>query len=230
MASSLAAVVRDRRRGGVHVHCCPGTIGARSRFRHNPLVEEFHRCLNMAGRFVSLEQRDPSMGPHALLDIVEHPSAEGGPAAYDVSVVTALRKSSAFVAHCAAVPGYAAAGVHERKLSTQYAGRLPGARLYPLICEVGGRWHPSVAPLLRRLARAYVARAAGLGEDATGLVVSRWMARLSAALLRGNAAIYRRAGYTPPAAFVAEGGDGGPLAHLVPEGTSAYELYVGMSG
>ena len=107
---------RDTRRGGAHVHCCKGTIGARTRYRHNPLVEEVYRFLSMAGRFVALEQRDPSMGPRARLDIVEYPSVEGGPAAYDVSVVTALRKSRAFVAHCADVPGYAGAVAHDAKL------------------------------------------------------------------------------------------------------------------
>jgi hypothetical protein len=209
------------------VHCCKGTIGARTRYRHNPLVEEVYRFLSMAGRFVALEQRDPSMGPRARLDIVEYPSAEGGPAAYDVSVVTALRKSRAFVAHCADVPGYAAALAHDAKLGVQYAGRLPGSRLVPLIVEVGGRWHPTVPPLLRRLARAYVARAPGFGDDAVGLVVARWSARLSAALLRGNAAVHLRAGYTTPVTLREECGGGPPLAHLLPEGESAYELYVG---
>ena len=38
------------------------------------------------------------MGPHARLDIVEYPGSQGGPAAYDVSVVTAFRKDRTFVA------------------------------------------------------------------------------------------------------------------------------------
>ena len=101
-----------------------------------------------------------------------------------------------------------------------------GARLYPLVVETGGRWHPSVPPLLRRLARAYVAKTPGLGSDAVGLVVSRWAARLSAALLRGNAATLRRAGFAPPRPCPVDLGDSVPLAHVVPEGTSAYELYV----
>ena len=218
---------RHHNRRGAHAHCCPGTIGARTRFRHNPLVGEFHHFLSLAGRCVAVEQRDPHMGPHARLDIVEYPSAEGGPAAYDVTVVTALRKDRAFVAAGAQEPGFAGRRAHERKLHEQYAARLPGARLVPLVVEVGGRWHASVPPLLRRWARAYVARAPGLGPEAAGLAVARWAARLSAALLRGNAAALRRAGYSIPPRCDADVGDGAPLAHLVPEGPSAYELLVG---
>ena len=81
-------------------------------------------------------------------------------------------------------------------------------------------------PLLRRLARAYVAKTPGLASDAVGLVVSRWAARLSAALLRGNVATLRRAGFAPLSPCPVDVGDGVPLAHVVPEGTSAYELYV----
>ena len=223
-ASGRRCVHHNRR--GAHAHCCSGTIGARTRFRHNPLVGEFQHFLSLAGRCVAVEQRDPHIGPHARLDIVEYPGSQGGPAAYDVSVVTALRKDRAFVAAGAKEPGYAGRRAHERKLNEQYAARLPGARLVPLIVEVGGRWHGSVPSLLRRLARAYVARAPGLGPQAVGLVVSRWAARLSAALLRGNAAVLRRAGYSIPPRCDADVGDGAPLAHLVPEGPSAYELLV----
>ncbi len=221
---------REHRRCGDHVHCCKGTAGARTRFRHNPLAEEFGRILSSAGRFVELELRDPTMGPHARLDIVEFASAVGGPAAYDVSIVTALRKDRRFVEHCARAPGYASRNRHDHKLSTQYANRLPGARLFPLVVEVGGRWHSSVPPLLRQLAREHVrhafhpSEASGLGP--VGHVVSRWMARLSAALIRGNAAVHRRAGYTPPGPMTADPSPGDPLAHLVPEGDSAYELLV----
>jgi hypothetical protein len=218
---------RHRNRGGAHAHCCPGTIGARTRFRHNPLVSEFHHFLSLAGRCVAIEQRDPHMGLHARLDIVEYAGSQGGPAAYDVSVVIAFRKDRTFVAAGAGEPGYAGRRAHTRKLDEQYVARLPGARLVPLIVEVGGRWHESVPPILRRLARAYVARAPGLEAQAVGLVVSRWAARLSAALLRGNAAVLRRAGYSLPPRCDAEVGDGAPLAHLLPEGPSAYELLVG---
>ena len=61
--------------------------------------------LQAAGRVVQCEQRDPSMGPAARLDIVEFASEGGGPASYDVSVVTPLRDSESFVAACARAPG-----------------------------------------------------------------------------------------------------------------------------
>ena len=109
--------------------------------------------------------RDPNMGPRARLDVVEYASGEGGPASYDVSVVTAFRAHSGWIQACAATPGHAAAARHVHKLSQQYAGRLPGACLVPLVAETGGRWHPSVPRLVRRLARAYVLRTPGLGAS-----------------------------------------------------------------
>ena len=130
------------------------------------------------------EQRDPTMGETARLDIVEHPSAEGGPASHDVSVVTPLRDDSAFVARCALQPGLAAALRHQDKLRRQYPHRLPGSVLIPLVVEVGGRWHASIPQLIRRLARAYVDRTPALA-GAAAAVTSRWAARLSACLLRG---------------------------------------------
>ena len=87
--------------------------------------------------------------------------------------------------------------------------------------------HGEVPLLLRRWARAYVARTPGLDPLAQGLVVARWAPRLSAALLRGNAAVLRRAGYSPPSREVSDQGDEAPLPHLVPEGPSSYELLVG---
>ena len=167
------------------------------------------------------------MGPHARLDIVEYASAEGCAASYDVSVVTALRKSRPFVGQCARRPGYAAQVRHDFKLRRQYSSWLPGARLVPLVAEVGGRWHDSVPPLLRRLARAYVRRSAGM-EATIGpaLVLARWAARLSAALIRGNCAVFRRAGYAPAAPASSDSSPGGPWAHLVPEGDCTYELSV----
>ena len=209
------------------MHCCMGTAGARTRYRHNPLAEEFMRCMTLAGRFVAPEVQDPSMGPHARLDIVEFASAEGCATAYDVSVVTALRKDRQFVRCCAREPGYAAQQRHEHKLSRQYASRLPGARLVPLVLEVGGRWHPSVPPLLRRLARAYVLRAPGMDPAAgPSLVLARWMARLSAALIRGNAAVFRRAGYASASLPHEDLLAGGPWPHLVPEGDNVFELFI----
>ena len=47
---------------------------------------------------------------------------------------------------------------------------------------------------IRRLARAYVLRTPGLGASAVSAVVGRWSARLSAALLRGNAFVLRGRG------------------------------------
>ena len=84
----------------------------------------------------------------ARLDVVEYASAEGTAAAYDVSVVTSLRADRRFVARCAANPGYAAAARVHHKLQTQYAGRVPGARLVPLVVEAGGRWHLDAELLL----------------------------------------------------------------------------------
>ena len=170
---------------------------------------------------------DPTLGPGARLDIVEYPSAEGGPAAYDVSVVTTQRRDRRFVAQCARSPGYAAARRYEEKLNRQYAGRLPQAHLVPLVAESGGRWHPEAESLLRQLARAYVRRTAGLGDSALGAVVSRWACRLSATLLRGNAAALRHAGWSPPRIPRDAVPLGGPPGHAVPEGESAYELLVG---
>ena len=145
-------------------------------------------------------------------------------------MVTALRKAPSFVRSCAATPGHAAAGRHDHKLRVQYADRLPHTQLHPLVVEVGGRWHPTVPPLLRRLAREYVRHSldlgSGSGSNAVGLVVARWMARLSAIFIRSNAAVHHRAGYAPLPARVGEPSPGGPLAHLVPEGDSAYELWV----
>ena len=102
-----------------------------------------------------------------------------------------------------------------------------GARLVPLVVEAGGRWHPDAELLLRQLARAYVRRTAGLGCDALGAVVARWSARLSAVLIRGAAAVLRRAGFVAPP--VARGAlpHAGSLPHVLPEGESVYDLLVG---
>ena len=183
--------------------------------------------LTAAGRFVRVEQRDPDMGPNARLDILEVPSARGGSAAYDVSVVTPFRDDTAFVAACAREPGHAAAFRHRDKLERQYAERLPGSRLVPLVVEVGGRWHPSVPRLVRSLARAYVEREPGLPAGAEGAVVSRWAARLSAHLIRGCAACVRDVLPGPPTAWPGEPAHGLGLPQCRPDGHSAYELLVG---
>ena len=82
---------------GWHAHCCPGLSGVRTACRHNPLVREWAHILSMAGRVVSVEQRDPTMGPNSRLDVVEFPSDFGGPASHDVSVHTVFRADPAFV-------------------------------------------------------------------------------------------------------------------------------------
>lgn len=212
-------------RGGWHAHCCPGLQGCLTQGRHNPLVRELARYLSAAGRFVRVEQRDPTMGPTARLDVVEFASEYGGPAAYDVSVVTAFREDPAFVQECGNTPGWAASERHAEKLRQQYADRLPGARLIPVVAEAGGRWHSSVPKLLRGLARAYVGREVGLPGEAAGVVVARWAARLSALLIRGNGLAVRAAAPARPEARVGRGVGGG-LPAVVPEGDSAYELLV----
>ena len=213
-------------RGGAHVHCCGGTAGVRTTRRHNPLVQEFARILSAAGHHVATEQRDPTMGPHARLDVVEYASDAGSPAAYDVSVVTPLRADGDFREACAAEPGLAALERHDYKLSRQYRGRLPGAALVPLVAEIGGRWHPSVPRLVRRLAKECEARsgaAASSGHFAAALT-ARWGARLSALVIRGNAAVHckcRPAQPPDPRPWHAEAV---PLPHLLPEGSCAFEL------
>ena len=92
-------------------------MGARTRWIHNPLVIEFSQILSAAGHQVRAEQRDPSMGPNARLDLVEYPSEAGAAAAYDVTAVTALRSSLPFLALCAATPGHAASVRNDYKLT-----------------------------------------------------------------------------------------------------------------
>ena len=211
--------------GGWHAYCCPGLAGLRTQVRHNALVREFVSILTSAGRFVRVEQRDPLMGPTARLDIVELASAEGGAAAYDVSVVTPFRSDPTFVQACGRTEGWAAAQKHDAKLRRQYSDRVPGALLVPLVVEGGGRWHPSVPPLLRKLARAYVRRSPELPATAVGPVLRRWATRLSAALVRGN-------GHTVRAVVPSSGLTGAHLVgvaglpHCSPEGDSSYELLV----
>ena len=144
-----------------------------------------------------------------------------------MSVVTVHRLDPRFVRHCASTPGYAATQRYYAKLDEQYAGRLSHAHLIPLIAESGGRWHPEAHKLLRQLARAYVHRTPGLDESALGAVVARWASRLSAALLRGNAAAQHAAGWTHTPAPRDAVPAAGPLCHVLPEGECVYELLVG---
>ena len=207
-----------------HAHRCNGTLVARTRLRHAPVVHEFSSMLRAAGRLVQEEQRDPSMGPAARLDIVEFTSEGGGPASYDVSIVTPLRDDNVFVAACARSPGHAASARHLHKLGQQYPHRLPGAILLPLVAEIGGRWHSTVPTLVRRLARAYVQRTPLLA-GAAAAVTARWAARLSALLYRGNAAVVGAARPVLPVS-VGRSQVGAGLPHRLPEGDSSYELLV----
>ena len=195
--------------------------------RHNPLVRQFANMLAAAGRQVAVEQRDPSMGPNARLDIVEYASDVGAPAAYDVSIVTPLRADAAFREACAAEPGLAAELRHAHKLDTQYRHRVPGSLLLPLVAEVGGRWHASVPRLVRSLAKACAARSSCRADSLASAVVARWAARLSALLIRGNAAVYRA--IQPPVTdpSLCRNAPTVALPHLVPEGACLYEVVCG---
>ena len=137
-----------------------------------------------------------------------------------------LSADRASVRQCAKIPGHAAAERHKAKLRYQYGGRLPNARLVPLVAETGGRWHHSVREVAHTLARGYVRRTVALSDEALGQVVSRWAARLSAILIRGSAAVLTHAGFAPAAAPRDCVVGAGPLPHIVPEDDSAYELLV----
>ena len=167
------------------------------------------------------------MGERARLDLVEFASDAGDSAAYDVAVYTPLRASAAFRAECARFPGHACSRGFDAKLNSQYRYRAPGAKLLPLTAEIGGRWHPSVPMLIRRLARDYVARCPGLDASAVGPVVARWGARLSALLLRGNAAVMRAGGLPRPTTLGVDAPGSASLCHSLPVGECAYELLVG---
>ena len=165
------------------------------------------------------------MGPTSRLDLVEYPSDAGGAASYDVFVHTAFRLDARFVERCAQTPGHAANVGHDAKLNTQYTSRLPGARLVPLTAEVGGPWHPGAVRLLRQLTRKHVARTPGLDATATGAVVARWAARLSATPVRGNAAV-ERAAWADRETLRVDGDAEGVLGHQLPLRDCAYELLV----
>ena len=115
----------------------------------------------------------------------------------------------------------------EHKDTQQYKHRIPGSRLVPLTAEAGGRWHPTIPPLVRKLAKEYVWRTPGLEDDALGAIVARWGARLSALLIRGNGVVVRACCDLSWAASPHVDVPGHPsLHHLVPEGDCAYELLV----
>ena len=193
--------------------------------RHNPLVREFAAILTAAGHNVAVEQRDPSMGPNARLDIVEYASDVGAPAAYDVSIVTPLKADESFREACASEPGLAAEQRHEYKLSRQYVQRRPGTSLVPLVAEIGGRWHPSVPRLVRKWAKEAAGRSHVTNtEQYAAATAARWGARLSALLIRGNAAVQRAARPQCGRSPRPWQDDAGALPHQVPGGPSSFEL------
>ena len=116
-----------------------------------------------------------------------------GPGACDVSIVTPLQDDPGFREASAAEPALAAELRHAYKLATQYGQWLPGTRLVPLVAEIGGRWHYSVPRLVRQLAKATAARSSAQGQDYAAAIAAGWGARLSALLIRGNAAVQRKA-------------------------------------
>ena len=73
----------------------------------------------------------------------------------------------------------------------KYKNRIPGSRLVTLTAETGGRWHHTIPPLVRKLAKEYLRRTPGLEDDALGAIVARWGARLSALLIRDNGVVVR---------------------------------------
>ena len=94
------------------------------------------------------------------------------------------------------------------------------------MAEVGGRWHFSVPRLVRQLAKECAARASGPGRGgAAAAIAARWGARLSALLIRGNAAVQRAGQPTLPLAPRRPWeADAPPLPHALPEGDCSYEL------
>ena len=97
----------------------------------------------------------------------------------------------------------------------------------PLVAEIGGRWHPSVPLLVRRLAKEATSRVGSGGQTYAAALASRWAARLSAHLLRGNAAVQRALHREPSVALEERGACATSLPHLLPEGECNYELLCG---
>ena len=63
-----------------------------------------------------------------------------------------------------------------------------------------------------------------MADIAVSAIAARWGARLSALLVRGNAAVQRAAQPAPPLAQRTWCADACPVPHLIPEGECAYEL------
>ena len=78
--------------------------------------------------------------------------------------------------------------------------------------------------LVRQLAKECAARTAGPGREYSSAIAARWAARLSALLVRGNAAV-QRAARTERCLAPRPWSEGvGALPHLLPEGECLYEL------
>jgi hypothetical protein len=214
--------------GGDHVMCCAKTIGLRTRWIHNGLVWEWARILTTAGNHIRVEQIDPSMGSNARLDLVQFQNEAAGSGAYDVSAVTWAVSDERALGKAAVEAGSLANVRYHDKLARQYKNRT--GRLIPLIVECGGRWHSHTERLILQLSRQAAQRTAGWGAGSEALIRSRWAARLSATLLRGVAQVYLDAlpGLTHTGRPWSETGVDGreSLEHQIPEGPSAYELWV----
>ena len=168
------------------------------------------------------------MGPHARLNLVEYPSEAGGAPAYDVTAVSALTSSAAFVTSCSLTPGHAAVIRYNQKLKQQYQGRIEGSRLIPLVVELGGRWHPQVHHSLLAWVREACLRNLHWGDSAAPLLLRRWSRRLSALLLRGVAQVLLES--LPGSPHLDTPSPPGPsgiaVPNCIPEGASSYELFL----
>ena len=78
--------------------------------------------------------------------------------------------------------------------------------------------------LVRQLAKECAARSAGPGREYSSAIAARWAARLSALLMRGNAAVQRAARTDERPVPRPWSEDAGALPHLLPEGECLYEL------
>ena len=98
------------------------------------------------------------------------------------------------------------------------------ATLIPLVAEIGGRWHPSVPQLVRRLAKGATLRQGRDDDHFAAMLTSRWSARLSALLIRGNGAVLcaARCKQAPPRR--PWDASTSALPHSLPEGDCLYEL------
>ena len=176
---------------GHHAQRCAFTLGVRTAARHNPMVRELQRFCLGAGRTILVEQRAPVMGDSARLDLVQLPGPYGGRAFFDVSVVHAISLTPSILRNNSAEPGCAASRRYGEKL-VHYNSRVAGTHFVPLIWETGGRSHPAVRNLLTQLAKETALTKPHLPSSIAAPLLHRWLARLSATLIRGNAAAHLR--------------------------------------